>query len=68
LEPDCPAGTSVLSQFALAVFVAEGDLKSQEKGELGGLPTRWTSHLAGPPVYEPVSRLASRRARSCALL
>jgi len=53
----------VLSQFVLAVCGAGSDLESQEKGEFGGLPTRLTCHLAGPPVYEPASLLASTRAQ-----
>jgi hypothetical protein len=57
----------VLSQFALAVCSAASDLEGQERGEFGGLPTRLTYHLAGPPVYEPASPLASRRAQTFGL-
>jgi hypothetical protein len=57
-------GMPVLSQFAEAVLWRSSDLESQERGEFGGLPTHLTCHLAGPPVYEPASPLASRRAQA----
>ena len=57
-------GTSTLSQFALAVSGAGGDLGAKKEASFGGLPTRQTCHLAGPPVYEPASLLASRRANA----
>jgi hypothetical protein len=37
-------------------------LEAKKEASFGGLPTRQTCHLAGPPVYEPVSLLASSRA------
>jgi len=41
LDRTCPTSMCVVSQFALAVCGAGSELENQERGEFGGLPTRW---------------------------